>query len=61
MVLVAASRQRNLAQGAVSVVGDVEQLGSKRASVARETYLPPGSTVIVSNLYWTSPATKSLK
>lgn len=38
----------------VSVVGDTEQLGSRRASMGRETYLPPGSTVIVSNLCWTT-------
>jgi hypothetical protein len=45
----------------VSVVGDTEQMGTRRASMGRETYLPPGSTVIVSNLYWTTPATKTMK
>jgi len=45
----------------VSVMGDTEQMGTRRASMGRETYLPPGSTVIVSNLYWTTPGTKREK
>ncbi|HZR15980.1 MAG TPA: hypothetical protein VFE51_01520 [Verrucomicrobiae bacterium] len=42
----------------VSIVGDTEQFGSRRASMGRETYLPPGCTVVVTNLYWTTPAFK---
>lgn len=41
----------------VSVVGDVQQLGTRMASIGRETYFPPGSTIVVTNLYWTTPAT----
>jgi len=41
----------------VSIVGDGEQLGTRMASMGREAYFPPGSTLIVSNLYWTTPET----
>ena len=41
----------------VSIMGDVEQLGTRMASMGRQAYFPPGSTIVVSNLYWTSPAT----
>jgi len=41
----------------VSVVGDVEQLGTRMASMGRQAYFPPRSTIIVTNLYWTSPST----
>jgi hypothetical protein len=41
----------------VSIVGDVEQLGNRMASMGREAYFPPGSTIIVTNLYWTTPST----
>jgi hypothetical protein len=41
----------------VSIVGDVEQLGSRMASMGREAYFPPGSKIVVTNLYWTTPST----
>jgi hypothetical protein len=41
----------------VSIVGDVEQLGTRKASIGREAYFPPGSTIIVTNLHWTTPST----
>jgi len=41
----------------VSIVGDVEQLGTRMASMGREAYFPPGSTIVVTNLYWTTPST----
>jgi len=41
----------------VNVVGDVEQHGTRMASIGRQAYFPPGSTIIVTNLYWTSPST----
>lgn len=41
----------------VSIVGDLEQLGSRMASIGREAYFPPGSTIVVTNLYWTAPST----
>jgi hypothetical protein len=41
----------------ISIVGDVQQIGTRKASMGREAYFPPGSTLIVSNLYWTTPAT----
>jgi len=41
----------------VSIVGDVEQLGSRKASTGREAYFPPRSTIVVTNLYWTTPST----
>jgi len=41
----------------VSFVGDMEQLGTRMASIGRQTYFTPGSTIIVSNLYWTTPRT----
>jgi hypothetical protein len=40
----------------VSIVGDVEQLGSRMASMGREAYFPPGSTIVITNLYWTTPS-----
>jgi hypothetical protein len=45
----------------ISVVGDTQRMGTRQASMARETYIPAGNSVIVSNLYWTSPATKTEK
>ena len=39
----------------VSVKGDEEWIGSRKASMGRETYLPPKCSLIVSNLYWTTP------
>lgn len=41
----------------VSIVGDVEQLGTQIASMGREAYFPPGSTIVITNLYWTTPST----
>jgi hypothetical protein len=41
----------------ITIVGDVEQMGTRMASIGREAYLPPGSTIIVTNLYWTTPST----
>lgn len=41
----------------VAIVGDVEQHGTRMASIGRQAYFPPGATIIVTNLYWTSPAT----
>jgi hypothetical protein len=41
----------------VSIVGDVEQMGTRMASIGREAYFPPASTIIVTNLYWTTPST----
>jgi hypothetical protein len=41
----------------VSIVGDVEQMGTRMASIGREAYFPPGGTIIVTNLYWTTPTT----
>lgn len=41
----------------VAIVGDVEQLGTRMASIGRQAYFPPGSTIIVTNLYWTTPGT----
>jgi hypothetical protein len=41
----------------VSIVGDLEQLGTRMASMGREAYFPPGSTIVVANLYWTTPST----
>jgi hypothetical protein len=40
----------------VSVKGDTESFGSRKASMGRQTYLPPNSTLTVTNLYWTSPS-----
>ena len=42
----------------VAIVGDVEQLGRTMASIGRQAYFPPSNTIIVTNLSWTSPATK---
>ena len=39
----------------VSVKGDEEWLGSRKASMGRDTYLPPKSTLTVTNFYWSSP------
>jgi hypothetical protein len=39
----------------VSVKGDEEWLGSRKASMGRDTFLPPKSTLYVTNLYWTTP------
>ena len=41
----------------VSILGDVEQMGTRMASMGRQAYFPPGSTIIVTNLYWTTPGT----
>ena len=41
----------------VSIVGDVEQLGSRMASMGRDAYFPPRSTIVITNLYWTTPST----
>jgi hypothetical protein len=44
----------------VSIKGDEEWLGSRKASIGRDTFLPPKSTLYVTNLYWTTPGmTKS--
>jgi hypothetical protein len=39
----------------VAIRGDEEWMGSRKGSIGRETYLPPKGTLIVSNLYWTTP------
>jgi hypothetical protein len=39
----------------VSIKGDEESLGSRKASIGRDTFLPPKSTLYVTNLYWTTP------
>ena len=39
----------------VSVRGDEEQLGTRKASMGRLTYLPPKGTLRVENIYWTTP------
>lgn len=41
----------------VSIVDDIEQMGTRMASMGRQAYFPPGSTIIVTNLYWTTPGT----
>jgi hypothetical protein len=39
----------------VSVKGDEEWMGSRKASMGRDTYLPPKCTLTVTNFYWSSP------
>jgi len=39
----------------VSIKGDEEWLGSRKASMGRDTFLPPKSTIYITNLYWTTP------
>jgi len=39
----------------VSIKGDEEWLGSRKASLGRDTFLPPKSALYVTNLYWTTP------
>jgi len=39
----------------VSVRGDEEQLGTRKGSVGRLTYLPPKASLRVQNIYWTTP------
>jgi len=39
----------------VSIKGDEEWLGSRKASLGRNTFLPPKSALYVTNLYWTTP------
>lgn len=39
----------------VSVRGDEEWVGSRKASMGRLTFLPPHGTLLVTNLYWTTP------
>lgn len=39
----------------VSVRGDEEWMGSRKASMGRLTFLPPHGTLLVTNLYWTTP------
>ena len=39
----------------VSVKGDEQWVGSRKASMGRQTYLPPKGTLTVTNLYWTTP------
>jgi hypothetical protein len=39
----------------VSIKGDEEWLGSRKASLGRDTFLPPKSVLYVTNLYWTTP------
>jgi hypothetical protein len=42
----------------ISVRGDEQRLGTRMGSMGRLTYLEPSGTLIVPNLYWTTPATK---
>jgi hypothetical protein len=39
----------------ISVRGDEEWMGSRMASLGRKTFLPPHGTLLVTNLYWTTP------
>jgi hypothetical protein len=39
----------------VSIRGDEEQMGTRKASMGRLIYLPPGGTLVITNLYWTTP------
>ena len=39
----------------VSIKGDEEWIGSRKASMGRTTYLPANSSLMVTNLYWTTP------
>ena len=45
----------------VSVRGDEEQLGTRKASMGRLTYLPAKGTLRVENLYWTTPGMEKKK
>jgi hypothetical protein len=40
----------------VSIKGDEEWLGSRKGSIGRQTYLPPKTSLIVRDLYWTTPS-----
>jgi hypothetical protein len=39
----------------VSIKGDEDWLGNRKASIGRDTFLPAKSTLYVTNLYWTTP------
>jgi len=41
----------------IAVKGDEQQIGTRMGSIGRLTYLPPSGTLIVPNLYWTTPRT----
>src|SRR5579883_798226 len=39
----------------VSIKGEEERMGTRMASVGRTTYLPPHGSLLVKNIYWTTP------
>ncbi|MDB6022523.1 MAG: hypothetical protein JWQ04_2380 [Pedosphaera sp.] len=39
----------------VSIKGDEQRMGTRMASMGRDTYLPAHGTLLVTNLYWTTP------
>jgi hypothetical protein len=45
----------------VSIRGDEEWNGSRKASIGRDTYLPANGTLIVTNIYWTTPSMSAPK
>src|SRR5262245_45768024 len=45
----------------VSVRGDEQWVGSRKASLGRKTYLPANSQLALTNLYWTTPRMSELK